>query len=152
MVVRLAMPFGFLRPFRLESTFRPNRLFGINIPVKTNIPFEINISFGTKVSFTIKCLPRVWWPRDIVYTFYLPSSSGMNLPVRLINTNGGIYLVPLHFRTIHSWFSIWKELAHHVKGSLYIFISSQYGKKCPKISRPKLQILSTMKDPTFKGS
>ena len=55
-------------------------------------------------------------------------------------------------RVLHSCPSIWKELACHAQKPYYIFISSQYGKKCPKISRPKLQILSTMKDPTFKGS
>ena len=71
---------------------------------------------------------------SINHALHSHSLLGRKVLVRLPNINDELHLVSHHLHILHSCTHIWKEFAHHIKRSFYIFISSKYRKRNPKIS------------------
>ena len=75
--------------------------------------------FKLEIPLWVKCLQG--------HLPFLPSS--MESPVKLSNTDSGLHLTPHHLGVFHLCIPIWKEFAHHIQRSFYIFVSPSMGRK-----------------------
>ena len=112
-----------------SSSLNPSGLKSLSIPF-----YPLGLGYSTVFFYPLGIgSPSGGLRRSVNHALHSHSLLGRKVLVRLPNTNDELHLVSHHLRILHSCTHIWKELAHHIKRSFYIFVSSKYRKRNPKI-------------------